>query len=166
MKEGLLNKILIGIICFLLGVIAVVSVIGLTAKTAAGKNTYIDDPEPTAKEISSLNKHSDEKLAAYTGINRIRIVTLAEENDENGCPMVLTPWFTYPETNIELYEELSKKRILITGIITNYFSQKTKSELLSANEDKIKADLLKEINGQLVLGKIIKIYFTDYIFLE
>ena len=175
-----LNKILLIIIFSLIVFIAAGTVMGLilkssgnsSSKGAKTKKANITVLEPSQKEITSLNKHSEEKIASYTGIGRIRILTKADENagsgtaGDTGTPLVIEPWFTYEESNYELYEELSKKRILISGLISNYFSSKTKMELFSNSEDKIKADLLKEINSQLVLGKIIQIYFTDFIFLE
>ena len=169
-----LNRILIIIIISLCLLISGVTTGGLLSKKASfGKNLRNADPEPTVKELESLNKHSENKVAAYTGIGRIRTSTLAEKNSGSGTddggsavPIVITPWFSYEESNFELYEELSRKRILITGIISKYFSERTEKELLSTSEEKIKADLLEEINGQLSLGKIQNIYFSDYIFLK
>ena len=168
-----LNKILICIIVILFILIAGVTIGGMiTKKASPGKNLRTADPEPTVKELESLNKRSDTKIAAYTGIGRIRTVTAVDNSNgdspdaESATPIVITPWFSYDESNFELYEELSRKRILITGIISNYFSERTEKELLSTSEEKIKADLLEEINGQLSLGKIKSIYFSDYIFLK
>ena len=39
-------------------------------------------------------------------------------------------------------------------------------ELLRTEEKTIKAELLDEINAQLVLGKITGIFFSEYIFLD
>ena len=170
-----LDKILLIIIFSLIVFIAAGTVMGLVSrkagnssgKSAKAKKTNITVVEPTQKEITSLNKHSEQKIASFTGIGRIRIlIKQSEDAADAGTPLVVEPWFTYDETNFELYEELSKKRILISGLISNYFSSKTRMELFSTSEDKIKADLLNEINSQLVLGKIIQIYFTDFIFLE
>ena len=172
-----LNKILIIIIITLFVLILGITAGGFISKKAKpGKNLRTADPEPTVKELESLNKRSGDKLAAYTGIGRIRTVTAsandtgiqsADKDSETGVtPIVITPWFSYEESNTELYEELSRKRILITGIITNYFSSRTEKELLSTSEEKIKAELLEEINEQLSLGKINAIYFSDYIFLK
>lgn len=168
-----LNKILICIIVFLFIMILGVTIGGfISRKASPGKNLRTADPEPTVKELESLNKRSDTKIAAYTGIGRIRTVTAVDTSNgdnsdaESATPIVITPWFSYDESNFELYEELSRKRILITGIISNYFSERTEKELLSTSEEKIKADLLEEINGQLSLGKIKSIYFSDYIFLK
>ncbi|MBO4857407.1 MAG: flagellar basal body-associated FliL family protein [Treponema sp.] len=172
-----LNKILIIIIITLFVLILGITAGGFISKKAKpGKNLRTADPEPTVKELESLNKRSGDKLAAYTGIGRIRTVTAsadstgtqtADKDSGTGVtPIVITPWFSYEESNTELYEELSRKRILITGIITNYFSSRTEKELLSTSEEKIKNELLEEINSQLSLGKINAIYFLDYIFLK
>ena len=64
------------------------------------------------------------------------------------------------------FEELARKRLIITGIFTSYFGAYTKVELLSRTEDKIKQDILEQINEQMSLGKISGIYLTDYIFIE
>lgn len=129
-----------------------------------GKNLRDADPEPTVREIENLNKKLDEKIAAFTGLGTIRCIT--KEDKDFGTPVVITPWLAYPEGDTVFYEELARKRILITGIFTNYVSLHTKNELLSVTEDKIKQELLEQINSQLSLGQISAIYFTDYIFLE
>ncbi|MCQ2576577.1 MAG: hypothetical protein MJ162_07515 [Treponema sp.] len=167
-KLSLLNQILYLIIVAILCVIIFTTIFAaITKKISPGKNYRNADPLPTEKTISNLNKKSDETVAAYTGIGTIRAITAAspEAEDEMGTPLVVTPWFTYPEGDTVFFEELSRKRILITGIITNYFLQYTEEQLLSFSEEKIKADLLELINSQLSLGKISRLYFTDYIFL-
>ena len=165
-QNNVLNKILIGIICSLVLFITVMTAISFATKKSGKKDSNITTVEPSVKEITSLNKRSDQSLASYTGIGRIRILTKGIDELNIGTPLVIEPWFTYDESNFELYEELSKKRILLTGLISNYFSSKTKQEIVSMSEEKIKADLLNELNSHLVLGKILQIYFTDYIFLE
>lgn len=157
------NKILLIIIFILLVIILGGTIIGFVSKKAyPGKNLRQSDPLPTEKEIENLNKHSNSKIAAYTGLGRIRTVT----NGENGTPIVITPWLSYPEGDTVFFEELSRKRLLIIGIFSNYFSSYTQNELLAKTEEKIKEDLLNQINEQLTLGKISNIYFTDYIFIQ
>lgn len=166
------NKILLIVIGAIIGLILIGTVIGLISKKARpGKNYRNVDPSP--KEIENLNKHldSDQQIAAFTGIETLRILTLPEENEKNGdsnngSSLVITPWFTYPEDNQEFFEELSKKRSLISGIITSYFSTKTKNQLLMISEDEIKAQILDEINSQMTLGQVQQIYFTDFLFLD
>lgn len=161
--------ILIIVIFVLVCVLFFGTVIGLISKKAVpGKNLRNSDPEPTTQEIENLNKKLDEKIDAYTGLGTIRCITSPHPNDENdfGTAVVITPWLSYPQGDTVFFEELSRKRLIITSIFTNYFSSYTKNELLSITEEKIKSELLEQINEQMSLGKISGIYFTDYIFIE
>lgn len=162
--------ILIIIIFVLVCVIFSGTVIGLITKRAApGKNLRTADPEPTPREIENLNRHLEDKIDAYTGLGTIRCITVPEnidDPDDLGTAIVITPWLSYPQGDTVFYEELARKRILITGIFTNYFNSCTKTQLLSRTEEKIKQELVEQINEQMSLGQISGIYFTDYIFLE
>ena len=169
LKFSKTDFILLIAIAAILGIILLGTVIGLATKKAApGKNLRNDDPEPTAREIENLNKHSDSPIAAYTGLGTIRCITApqADNPEDAGTAVVITPWLSYPEDDTVFFEELARKRLIITGIFTSYFGAYTKVELLSRTEDKIKQDLMEQINEQMSLGKISGIYLTDYIFLE
>lgn len=159
--------ILYSIIALLVLVILFGTIIGFASKKAEpGKNLRDADPAPTVREIENLNKHSDSKIAAYTGLGTIRCLTAPQDEEDIGTAVVITPWLSYPEDDTVFFEELARKRLLITSVFTTYFSSYTKNELLSRTEDKIKEELQDKINEQLSLGKILQIYFTDYIFLE
>lgn len=167
-KTDKLNKILTLIIISFAAIIVAGTAAGFISKKAKpGKNLRDADPAPTEKSIENLNKKNTENIAAYTGIDTLRIVTspASDNSDDMGTVIVVTPWFAYPEGDTVFFEELSRKRILITGLITTYFNQRTAEELMTLTEEKIKADLMETINSQLSLGKISQIYFTDYIFL-
>lgn len=162
-----INRLLLSIAAALFVLIVTVTIIGLASKKAVpGKKLRTADPTP--KQIESLNKTSTEKVDAYTGLGTLRVTTAPDDSmkDDLGVAVVITPWLTYPQGDTVFFEELSRKRLVISGIITSYFETKTERELLSLAEEKIKADLVNQINGQLSLGKIGQLYFTDYIFLE
>ena len=91
-------------------------------------------------------------------------VTVNLYNEDTGEIVVVSPWFTYPAGDSALFEELSQKERMAKNIVYEYFSTRTRKELLKHGEKNIKDDLLKEINSQLVLGKINGIYFSEYIF--
>ena len=159
--------VLFSIIGALVLIILFGTVIGLASRKAApGKNLRDADPEPTPREIENLNKKLDDKIAAYTGLGTIRCITAPENEEDIGTAVVITPWLSYPEGDTVFFEELARKRLIITGIFTSYFGAYTKVELLSRTEDKIKQDILEQINEQMSLGKISGIYLTDYIFIE
>ena len=169
LKFSKTDFILLIVIAAIVVILFLGTVIGLATKKAApGKNLRNDDPEPTAREIENLNKHSDSPIAAYTGLGTIRCITApaADDPDDAGTAVVITPWLSYPQDDTVFFEELARKRLIITGIFTSYFGAYTKVELLSRTEDSIKQNLMEQINEQMTLGKISGIYFTDYIFLE
>ena len=83
-----------------------------------------------------------------------------------GTILLVTPWISYPSDDTIFFEEISRKKTVIAGIIQDYFSNHSKQELLSQTEVTIEENLLLEINNHLSLGTINQIYFTDFIFLE
>lgn len=162
-----LNKILLIIIGFLVVTIFVGTTLAFSLKKAEpGKDLRQTDPSPT--EIQNLNNSSKQKLAAYTELGTIRAITApdSKKQDDFGTPVIITAWITYPEGDTVFFEELARKKNVIINCISTYFLERTKLDLLSTSEEKIKADLLQIINGQLVLGKIQNVYFTDYLFLD
>ena len=88
------------------------------------------------------------------------------EPDYTSSPLIITPWISYSSTDRAFFEELAQKNLKIKATVTSYFSAKSKTELLRTEEKTIKAELLDEINAQLVLGKITGIFFSEYIFLD
>lgn len=158
-----MERILYYIIAGLISIIILVTIVASIAKLfTKNNNQLISDPLPT--EIESLNKKNGEEMAAFTGISTIRATTLSSPSSTS--ILIITPWFSYPADDTEFYEELSRKRTLITSIITYYFSSKTKDEIIALPEETIKSALLTEINGNLSLGKLNQLYFTDFIFFE
>lgn len=165
--ETILNRILGITAAALAAFILVVTGISFAVKAAKpGKNLRTADPEPGA--VVNMTSPDNEKLAAFTGLGRIRTVTKPDtkKKDDTGTPVVITPWFSYADGDTEFYEELSRKSTAMKALISQYFSQYTENELRSMSEDKIKTDLLQELNARFSLGKINAIYFSDYIFLE
>jgi flagellar basal body-associated protein FliL len=165
--EVTLNRIL-GITAAALAVfiLAVTGISFVVKKAEPGKNLRTADPEPGA--VVNMTNEGKEKLAAFTGLGRIRAVTKPDKKKSSvpGTPVVITPWFSYPDGDTEFYEELSRKSTAMKALIAQYFAQYTEKELRSAGEEKIKADLLAQLNERLSLGKISALYFSDYIFLE
>lgn len=170
-----INNILYIIIFALALIIIITTIIGfLSHKAKIGKNLRTPDPAPS--EIETFNRKNNTNLDAYTALGTFRLTTKNEktseekkENEEitfNQTLLVVEPWFSYPKDDISYYEELSRKRIVMSGIITNYFTTKTKEEIMQIDEDKIKQDLLNQINAELSLGKIEELYFTQFMFLN
>lgn len=122
------------------------------------------------KAVSLMAPKNDNQFS-YFNLGSLRVLTKPEnhslqETQNMGTVLLVTPWLSYPSDDTIFFEEISRKKTVIAGIIQDYFSDYSKLELLTQTEVKIEENLIKEINNHLSLGKIQQIYFTDYIFLE
>lgn len=123
------------------------------------------------KAVSLMAPKNDNQFS-YFNLGSLRVLTKPEndslqETEQNmGTVLLVTPWISYPSDDTIFFEEISRKKTVIAGIIQDYFSNHSKQELLSQTEVTIEENLLLEINNHLSLGTINQIYFTDYIFLD
>lgn len=122
------------------------------------------------KAVSLMVPKNDNQFS-YFNLGSLRVLTKPEndslqETQNMGTVLLVTPWISYPSDDTIFFEEISRKKTVIAGIIQDYFSDYSKLELLTQTEVKIEENLIKEINNHLSLGKIQQIYFTDYIFLD
>lgn len=137
----------------------IVAIIFITAAAFATNKAHLAsglrkaDPKPTEKQQS--------KYASYTELGQMRLQTA----DENSV-LILEPWFPYLPEDTEFFEEINKKSRAIKIAITSYFRTRTKKELLEEGENKVKKELLTEINNLLVMGSFEAIYFSEYFFLN
>lgn len=162
-KKVKLDYILYAIIIGLLIVLIIGTITGLANK----RNS---EPEVLLQQGKAVNlsKPANTDIVSYYEIGNIRIITPSEEpeNEQEGCVLVVNPWLSYAEGDTVFYEEIARKRGVIKGICTTYFSERSKNHLLSITETKVEQELIELINAQLSLGKVQDVYFTDYIFLE
>ena len=122
------------------------------------------------KAVSLMAPKNDNQFS-YFNLGSLRVLTKPEndslqETQNMGTVLLVTPWISYPSDDTIFFEEISRKKTVIAGIIQDYFSDYSKLELLTQTEVKIEENLLQKINSHLSLGKIQQIYFTDFIFLE
>ena len=122
------------------------------------------------KAVSLMAPKNDNQYS-YFNLGSLRVLTKPEndslqETQNMGTVLLVTPWISYPSDDTIFFEEISRKKTVIAGIIQDYFSNHSKQELLSQTEVTIEENLLLEINNHLSLGTINQIYFTDFIFLE
>lgn len=119
----------------------------------------------------SLMAPKNNNQNSYFNLGSLRVLTKPEndslqETQNLGTILLVTPWISYSSDDTIFFEEISRKKTVIAGIIQDYFSNHSKQELLSQTEVTIEENLLLEINNHLSLGTINQIYFTDFIFLE
>lgn len=162
-KTDILNKFLVAIIILLVIVIVTGTLITkLTPKKDASPKELIAQGKAV-----NLAQPADTSDIAYFELGTLRISTV-NKDEENmlGIGMVLSPWLAYPAQDSVFYEELMRKKGLVKSVFQQYFSERTKEEILSQSEESIISILLTEVNKKLSLGRVSDIYFTDYLFLE
>lgn len=111
-------------------------------------------------------QQEDVDYATFTGIGQLRIATKQDPFSKTVSTLVINPWFSYTKGDEQFVEELSRKTLFMKNEITKYVQNKTKQQLKSLGEEKVKSDLKDIFNKELVLNKIKEIYFSQYIFLD
>lgn len=157
MESKTINKInrilfiLLGIIVFVIILISLFHFLYKTNNT--NKYRKIDNPTEIQKNI---------EYSLFSDFGRLRTYTC----DTQQIPVVILPFLSYKSENTFLYEELCQKQRKIKSIILQYFTQKTQEELFSLGEEKVKLEILTQINDELSMGNIESIFFEEYLFLE
>jgi len=152
-----INKVLLSILAGIIIIIVALSAIAVCTKNVhPGEGLRHEDPLP--KSVGGTK-------TAFNHIGQIRAFTRGNEKSAKSV-LVLTPWFEYDGNDKAFYEELDRKHLSLKALLTKYFSNHTKAELLKKGESQIKSELKAQINENLVLGKISEIYFNDYLFLD
>lgn len=160
-SDYVLTIILIAVIVF----IAAGTLYALAVKkTGIGKQYRKADPSP--KQIINASIKNNSRVSAFTELGQIRTITKSPDDTHTGTMVIISPWFSYEANDTILLEELSQKSQQEQAIIINYFGQNTKTELLAKGEDKVKEEIKNLLNEQLILGKIQKVFFDQYLFFE
>ncbi len=143
------------IVCFVL--ITTLALL-ISGKLEPGKNYRKADIAP--EKLVQADKSGNTEV--FTDLGTIRTGT----RDDPSIPIVIKPYFSYPADDIQYYEELCRKTRKMQLLISQYFAEFTKEQLMTAGEQKAKQDILQLINDELVLGQIPAIYFEQYIFFD
>ncbi len=158
MKEKkLLNIILFSLLIFLTFIIIFSTILFFT-----GKTDFRNKKNSHAVVVARGQAELEKEFSSFKQLGRIRI-SLA--TDGSAQTLIISPWFSYTKDDSEFHEELSRKTKEIKNTIIKYLSSRTKEELQSMGEEKIKEELKYLINNLLVLNKIQQVYFSEYIFL-
>ena len=98
------------------------------------------------KAVSLMAPKNDNQFS-YFNLGSLRVLTKSEndslqETEQNmGTVLLVTPWISYPSDDTIFFEEISRKKTVISGIIQDYFSDYSKLELLTQTEVKIEENL-------------------------
>jgi flagellar basal body-associated protein FliL len=104
--------------------------------------------------------------AVFTGIGRLRIAAGSGADSGPQMVVILSVVFPYPSEDRPFTEELAGKIPLFRQIIQDYFGALSRNDLNPLDEQKAKGELLRRFNGELHLGSIESLLFSDLIILE
>lgn len=156
-----LNKFLYIIIILIIAIILTGTVVAfISGKSRIGSGVRVAEPAPQTTDSS------EEEQNVFTALGQIRTTTPFSAGSDKKVTVILEPWFSYQSTDPAFKEELISKRQKIKSIFINYFTGRSYEQLRKDGEALIKQDLTKQINNELVLGTIEKLYFEEYLFLE
>lgn len=161
-KSGFI-QLLFFILIALVVLFVVGTIIGLVSKKDDLGHQY-RKADPTPEKVVNRSGKSSSRVTT-SDLGQFRISTKSTD-DEKSVLLVLSPWISYPENDVQLFEEISTKNRKLKSIVNEYFSARSKKEIHSLGEKKIKEELKSKIDEELIMGDISAIYFEQYLFFE
>lgn len=118
---------------------------------------------PLSNQSQFIPRQNTASPKAFTKIGQLRTATKPDKNGKTKI-VIVTPYVEY-EDDQTFYEELDRNLKKMRDLTIEYFSAHSPEELSQKGEDTVNAELLDKLNSILVLQKIQKLYFTEYILL-
>jgi flagellar basal body-associated protein FliL len=108
-------------------------------------------------------------VSVFSGIGTLRIQnTNKSQGSDKPDPavVIITISFPYKADDRPFTEELASNLGKFRSIATNYFASLPRDNLATLDEEQAKAEILKQYNAQLRLGRIETLYFGDLMIME
>lgn len=116
-------------------------------------------PNANAKQEEKLKKE-EEKPGIFYQFEDAFIVNLAEANAERY--LKVNPVFEVDSEDV--VEEINQKLPEIKDILITIFSSKSLDDVMPlAGKDRIKQEIIDKVNEVLTKGKIVGVYFSDFV---
>ena len=104
----------------------------------------------------------NEATAVFSGLGRLRIPIAGQPP----ATLVLSISFPYPPDDRAFTEELASRIGEFRSIAIAYFASLPPGKIAGLDEDAAKADILRQYNALLRLGRIETLYFGDLMVVE
>jgi flagellar basal body-associated protein FliL len=153
----LIEKALVAIIVFLVFIIVATTVWALVFRNGSGHGEMLP-----ADNVSSDGEVAEQN---FTGIGRLRSV-LKGEQGRDGPTVIIRVVFPYNAADTAFTEELAEHIGFFRETVGAYFSTITASDPKLHDETTIKADLLNRFNAGLRLGKIERLFFSEFLIID
>jgi flagellar basal body-associated protein FliL len=157
MPIRLIDKALVIIVLFLVFIIAATTAWALLFREAPNRGGTSAASEPAVNpEVVEQN---------FAGIGRLRTV-LQKEPGKDGATVIIRVVFPYNAADRTFTEELVKNTGAFREMITAYFADFAASDPRLRDEAVIKTELLERFNARLRLGKIDRLFFSEFLIIE
>jgi len=106
-------------------------------------------------------REGDNPYNVFSGIGKLRI-----QNTDKPAVIIISISFPYKAEDRPFTEELASNISGFRSIATNYFANLPKDKLAKLDEEQAKADILKQYNALLRLGRIEQLFFGDLMIVD
>jgi len=106
-------------------------------------------------------REGDKPYNVFSGIGTLRI-----QNADKPAVIIISISFPYKAEDRPFTEELASNIGEFRSIATNYFANLPKDRLAKLDEEQAKAEILRQYNAILRLGRIETLYFGDLMIMD
>jgi len=165
-KLIIIYRIIVAILLFLVVLLIAGSLYGLIRSKDSGPLFRIGGVRRGGgTSESAAVKDGTGANSVFSGIGTLRIQNTGTA-PSNPAVVVLSISFPYKSDDRPFTEELASHIGEFRAIATNYFANLPREKLIKPDEDQAKADILKQYNALLRLGRIETLYFGDFMVVE
>jgi flagellar basal body-associated protein FliL len=114
------------------------------------------------------SKEGESAYSVFSGIGKLRIQNTGKQSGKASetAVIILSISFPYKTDDKPFTEELASHLGEFRSIATNYFANMDRDKLARLDEEQAKAELLRQYNALLRLGRIETLYFGDLMIVD
>jgi len=157
-------RVIVVVMLFLVTLLIAGSLYGLLRSRDSGPLFRIGGKGGGSVQDSALRegvRDGDILFNVFSDIGKLRI-----QNADKTAVIIISINFPYKAEDRPFTEELASNIGEFRSIATNYFANLPKDKLDKLDEEKAKADILKQYNALLRLGRIETLYFSDLMIMD
>ena len=162
-------RVLVVIMLLLVAILLAGSLYGFLRSRDSGPLFHIGGKGGGVKSAGSVQesafregiREGDKPYNVFSGIGTLRI-----QNADKPAVIIISISFPYKAEDRPFTEELASNIGEFRSIATNYFANLPKDKLVKLDEEQAKADILKQYNALLRLGRIETLYFGDLMIMD
>ena len=157
-------RVLVVIMLLLVAILLAGSLYGFLRSRDSGPLFHIGGKGGGVKSAGSVQegvRDGDNPYNVFSGIGTLRI-----QNADKPAVVIISISFPYKAEDRPFTEELASNIGEFRSIATNYFANLPKEKLAKLDEEQAKAEILRQYNAVLRLGRIEQLFFGDLMIVD